>query len=203
MMLGGDAVRRVFAVILTIASVVAGVVVIVALTRASNRTPAQTAAKGVAQTRAGSVNIVRYQRFGGSSTACGGSDVATQVPRFTLPGSASQYSMTLTVSLRYRTYGKGATFSVAPHVAAPFAPYPPAQPTMQPTNRPLLPTGGQLNTATFVTQVSAVFGAHEYRMYLEPAARLPGGFCLTSSGDVVRAGIRLTQVVYSVQAWSR
>jgi hypothetical protein len=194
--------RRVVPIVLTIACVVGAVIVSVALAGTANRGPSQQAAHtSVTPTLPGSINIVRYQRLGASQDCHGTHVAAGRIPRFTLPASASQYRGTLTVSFRYRAHGlNGTTFAVSPFMVTPFAPRPPSQPALLPTERPLLPTASRSSTTTIISQASPLYGRHEYRLGMQASMAGP---CLDpATGDLATSALRLTQVVYSVHVWT-
>lgn len=195
--------RRAVAIVLTIMCVVLAAVVSVLLAVAAHRTPShqEAAGKGITPTLPGSITIVRYQRLGASQDCHGTRVAAGRIPRFTLPASASPYRATLTVSFRYGARGStGTTFAVKPLVAAPLAPFPPSQPTLLPPDRPLMPTGSRSTTTTILSQVSSLYGGHQYRLAMQTSMK---GFCLDpATGDLAKSAIRLTQVVYSVHVWT-
>jgi hypothetical protein len=156
---------------------------------------------GGTPTLPGSIKIVRYQRLGASQDCSGTHVAAGRIPRFTLPASASQYRATLTVSFRYSAHGlDGTTFAVKPLMAAPFTPFPPSQPTLLPTQRPLLPTANRSSTTTILSQASPLYGGHEYRLAMQASM---AGHCLDpATGDLAKSALRLTQVIYSLQVWT-
>jgi len=179
--------RRVVAVLATVVSVVAAVVVAGALGRTSHDAAQRQAAPGgIVPALPGSVDIVRYQKFGGSkhcdSDSCG-IGLSPQALHFTLPSAATMYRSTLTVSFRYRASGKEARFAVAPHVGPGV--------DVQPYGRRLLGTNNQLSTATFVVRPDLLAGGVQYGLRVEPDI----------THKLVKAGITVTQVVYSLHAW--
>jgi hypothetical protein len=152
-------------------------------------TRTQSAQRGLTPTLPGSVNIVRFQRFGGAQHCDGdvcGQGVPSEIPQFTLPTSPTKYHSTLTVSFRYRASGRGATFFVRPRLNAADVI------TLVPGTRPLLSTGGRLDTTTLVVRPALLSGGVAYKLHVDPRI----------AHRLARASIKITRVLYSVQAWS-
>jgi hypothetical protein len=178
--------------VLTVTAVIAAVVVSVRFAGSSpGRAQYPAAHRGVVPTLPGSVNVVRYQRFGGSyqcdGDACGvGQAVSSN--GFTLPVSPTAYRSTLAVSFRYRASGKDARFAVRAFVSNASNGHPVAN---LPANRPVLSTRGVLGSATLVFKPAPLTGGTKYLFQIRP----------TLTSHVTRAKIVVTQVVFNLQAW--
>jgi hypothetical protein len=184
--------RRVVAVLLTVASVVAAAVLAIAFAGSPHGSAQHPAARrGVLPTLPGSVSVVRFQKFGGAykcdgdSCSVGGSVSGNG---FTLPVSPTAYRSTLTVSFRYRASGKDARFAVRAFVSNASSGHAVAN---LPASRPVLSTGGSLASTTLVFKPAALSGGTNYTFQIRP----------TLTHHLTRAQIVVTQVVYSLQAW--
>jgi hypothetical protein len=184
--------HRLLPALLASACVVGVAVAAVAVPGSQQHTTTRThsAQRGLTPVLPGSVNIVRFQRFGGAQRCDGdscGVGVPGDIPQFTLPSSPTKYRSTLTVSFRFRAWGNDATFAVRPRLngAADVI-------RLVPGTRPLLSTGGRLDTATLVVRPALLSGGVAYKLHVDPRI----------THRLVKAGIKLTRVLYSVQAWS-
>jgi hypothetical protein len=149
----------------------------------------QAARRGVVTALPGSVNVVRYQKFGGAEKCQGdscGVGVAARTRPFTLPLNSGGYHSILTVSFRYSAFGRNATFAVRPRLGAAHGV------SLLPAVRPVLSTNGRFSTASFVVRPALLAGGLAYHLALDASI----------THRLAQAGISLTQVVYSLQAWT-
>lgn len=182
--------RRFVSVALTVMSVIAAVAVAVTLSGSSHGSKIHQAG-GVLPTLPGSVNVVRFQKFGGSMKCDGdscGAGGAVSGNGFTLPFSPTAYTSSLTVSFQYRASGKNATFSVASHVTTSATGHDVAS---TPATRPVLSTGGRLGSATLVFKPAPLSGNVLYTFEIIPKI----------THRQTRAAIVVTQVVYDLKVW--
>ena len=182
--------RRVVSVVLSVVSVIAAVLVAVTLAGSSPGSKTHQAG-GVLPTLPGSVNVIRFQKFGGSvkcdGDACGvGGSVSGN--GFTLPFSPTAYTSSLTLSFQYRASGKNATFAVASHVTTSGAGHDVAS---TPAARAVLSTGGGLGSATLVFKPAPLSGNVLYTFEVVPKI----------THRQTRAKIVVTQVVYDLTVW--
>jgi hypothetical protein len=186
--------RRLLPALLTSACVAAVAVAAVAVAGTPHHATSthQAARRGVVPTLPGSINVVRYQSFGGSyecdGDACGVSG-SVSGNGFTLPASPLGYRSTLTVSFRYRAGGKDATFAVAAHVANSANGHVVAE---LPAKRSVLSTGGRAGSTTLVFRPDLLTGATTYHFEVRPFL----------THHLNKARIAVTQVVFGLQAWT-
>jgi len=184
--------RRLLPALLTSACVAALAVAAVAVSSTAHHgTTTHQAARGVVPTLPGSINVIRFQKFGGSVN-CDGDACGVGVPAnpngFTLPASLPTYTSALTVSFQYRASGKNARFAVAAHVTRSGSGHDVAS---TPATRPVLSTGGGLESTTLVFKPAPLSGNVLYTFEVVPKI----------THRLTRAKIVVTQVVYSLEVW--
>jgi hypothetical protein len=183
--------RRLMPALLTSACIAAVAVAAVMVAGTAHHGTATNKAAGVLPTLPGSVNVVRFQKFGGSyqcdGDSCGVSGSVSS-NGFTLPVSPTAYTSALTVSFQYRAGGKNARFAVAAHVTRSGTGHHVAS---TPAQRAVLSTGGGLGTATLVFKPAPLSGNVLYTFEVTPKI----------THRETRAKIVVTQVVYDLRAW--
>jgi len=148
----------------------------------------------------GSTHIVR-SRAARLTTACNPHITCHSsgfVPvKFSLPANVSTYRATLIVSFRYRASRSATGYVVKPAVVTAdnkaVAAYP-AGP------RPVLSTGGRLQSMTIVLSVTGLKGGTSYGLKNDPD--FANGIHLDSHGNLPTGSISVTQVLYSLEAWA-
>jgi hypothetical protein len=166
------------------------VVVAVTLAHSSHGSKPHQAG-GVLPALPGSVNVIRFQKFGGSYQCDGdscGAGGAVSANGFTLPASPTAYASTLSVSFQYRASGKGARFAVAAHVTKSATGHALAS---TPAQRAVISTSAQAGSATLVFRPAPLSGGVTYTFEVSPKL----------THYVTKGKIVVTQVVFNLQAW--
>lgn len=183
--------RRLMPALLTSACIAALAVAAVAVAGTGHHGTTTHKAAGVLPTLPGSINVIRFQKFGGSyqcnGDSCGVSG-AVSSNGFTLPFSPTAYTSSFTVSFQYRASGKNARFAVAAHVTASGTGHKVAS---TPASRAVLSTGGGLGSATLVFKPAPLSGNVLYTFEVSPKL----------VHYETKAKIVVTQVVYNLEAW--
>jgi hypothetical protein len=183
--------RRFMPALLTSACIAAVAVAAVAVTGTAHHRTSADQARGVLPTLPGSVNVIRFQKFGGAvkcdGDACG-VGVAANPNGFTLPFSPTAYTSSLTVSFQYRASGKNARFAVAAHVTRSGSGHDVAS---TPATRAVLSTGGGLGSTTLVFKPAPLSGNVLYTFEVVPRI----------THRQTRAKIVVSQVVYDLTVW--
>ena len=191
--------RRIALISLTVVGVIAAAVVAYSVAHRSHAPAARPAARGGAlATLPGTVHVVRSQAYR-MTTACN-PHIVCHTSSFTpvtfrLPANVGKYRATLTVSFRYRASSSATGYVVNPAVVTADRKSVGASPAGP---RPLLSTGGRLQSMTVVLSVPSLKGGITYGLKNDPD--FAGGIHFDSNGNVPTGSISVSQVVYSLNA---